>query len=303
MAKNNTPLYRFWAPKYWHVWLGLAAMRLVSMLPHAMQRGIGHIAGVLSFRLVGSRRRVAEENIAKCFPELDSQEQKTLVRRHFDALGLSLIHMAGVWFSPVHKTPRIVSLNGLEHLERAATRGRGVILLMPHVTSTEMGARLLLTRFQFHAVYRRFENPLFQEVMHRRRTVLARKAIPKDNIREMIRSLRTGHAVLYMPDQAYRRKGSIQAPFFSYPAPTNPGTARLARMTDAPVVMFFPYWDWEEKGYRLELFPPLAGFPSSNPENDAARINAAIEALVRRAPEQYLWVHQRFKQKGGEAKI
>ena len=295
MVAVKTPLYRFLAPRYWHVWLVLGLMRLAAWAPRPAQILAGRVLGAISYRLIRARRRIAAGNIARCFPELTYEEQQRIVRQHFDALGLSLVDLAHVWFSPLKRMPPVASLTGLDHLRDAAARGKGVILLLPHVTCTEMGSRLLLARFPFHPVYRPFENPLFQEIMHRRRTYLAGKAIPKDNIRQMLRSLADGHAVLYMPDQAYTGKGSVPAPFFSCPAPTNPGTARLARISGAPVVMFFPWWDREQRAYRLELHPALKDFPTDDALADATRINGLIESLARRFPDQYLWVHRRFK--------
>jgi Kdo2-lipid IVA lauroyltransferase/acyltransferase len=148
-------------------------------------------------------------------------------------------------------------------------------------------------------MYRPHRNPLFEEILRRGRERSAKHAFSKHDVRAMIRGLRTNHLIWYAPDQAHKRgKYSAVVPFFGVPAPTNTATSAFARLGDAPVVPFFPVRLPGKAGYRLDILPPLEGFPSGDPVADAARINALLEERIRLCPEQYLWVHRRFKPAG-----
>jgi len=144
-------------------------------------------------------------------------------------------------------------------------------------------------------MYRRFENPMFEEVMRRKRLRHVSHVIKRGDFRGMLRQLKKNKAVLYMPDQAYVRSNSVSVPFFNIPAPTSTGTSRLVARTRARVVPFLPVRRPDGRGYDLYLEPALDDFPTDDAAADAARLNALFEVQARRAPEQYLWIHRRFK--------
>jgi KDO2-lipid IV(A) lauroyltransferase len=252
----------------------------------------GALGGALR-RLSPRRRQVAAVNIELCFPDLSPGQRADLLRRHFHSLGRGIVELGTAWWASDRALAGLVQVEGLEHLRAAHAAGRGVVLLSAHFTTLEIGGRLLARHEPFHVMYRRHEHPVIEWAMRRNRERHFDHAIPRDQVRAMLRSLKAGHAVWYAPDQDYAGKGAVFAPFFGVPASTNGATARIAAVSGAPVVPFFPVRTGA--GYRLRILPPLAGYPAGDPAADAARINAVIEAEVRRAPEQYLWVHRRFK--------
>jgi KDO2-lipid IV(A) lauroyltransferase len=150
-------------------------------------------------------------------------------------------------------------------------------------------------------MYRRHENPVIEQAFSKNRQHRFTAAIPRDDIRLMVRTLRNNHAVWYAPDQSFRGTNSALVPFFGIPAATNTGTSRLAKVARAPVLLFVGYRLPGKAGYRLVIQPPLADFPTDDPPADAARINGLIEQAIRQAPEQYLWIHRRFKKREGLA--
>ena len=123
----------------------------------------------------------------------------------------------------------------------------------------------------------------------------AKRAIPRDDVRTLVAALKANEAVWYAPDQSYRKKGAEMVPFFNIPAATNTATSRLARMTGAAVLPYFPERLPGAEGYRMSIQPMLEDFPTKEPAVDAERFNALIEAHVLHVPEQYLWIHRRFK--------
>lgn len=295
MSADRIPLTRFVSPRYWPVWFGLGCMRLAAALPFALQIRIGALLGAAARRLIARRRRTAERNIEVCFPELDAQARETLLRAHFRSVGIGLMEIAYGWWGKREAFLARGTVHGMTHLDDALAQGRGVILLAGHFTTIEIGGTLLAQHAPLNAMYRRFENPLFEEVMRRRRLTHVSHVIRRGDFRGMLRSLKNNKAVLYMPDQAYVRENSVLVPFFGIPAPTSTGTARLVARTGAPVVPFLPVRRPDDSGYDLYLYPALEHFPSGDATADAARLNALFEEQARRAPEQYLWIHRRFK--------
>lgn len=295
MSAQQIPLTRFLAPRYWPVWFGLGCMRLGAALPFALQIRIGAMLGALARRLISRRRKTAMANLQACFPELDARAHHALLKAHFRSVGIGLMEISYGWWGKPAALKRRATVHDLHHLNDALALGKGVILLAGHFTTIEIGGTLLAQYAPMNAMYRRFENPLFEEVMRRRRLTHVSAVIKRGDFRGMLRSLKNNKAVLYMPDQAYVRENSVRVPFFGLPAPTSTGTSRLVARTGAPVVPFLPVRRADDSGYDLYLYPALENFPSDDATADAARLNALFEAQARRAPEQYLWIHRRFK--------
>lgn len=265
-------------------------------LPYRQALAVGGLLGRAIMRLAPRRVRIARINLALCFPELSAAEREDLLRRHFRALGIGVLETGMAWCLPDERLRGLIAETaGLHHLQQARAAGKGVILLSAHLTATELGVRLLNLLTPIHPMYREHENPAVRAVMHASFKPHFQAVIPRDDVRGMLRSLRGGHAVWYAPDQNYSRANRVFVPFFGVPAATNAATGRFARMGDALVIPYFAHRLSGARGYRLELMPPLDDFPGASDEIDTARINDIIEAQVRRAPEQYLWVHRRFK--------
>ncbi len=291
------PWWRFLAPHHWPTWVVLGLLRMTIMLPFGARLSVGRTLGRLTRILWRDRRRAAEVNLELCLPELDGPQQARLVRDHFEALGIGAIEVGMCWWGEEAELRELVTARGLEHLERVRADGVPVILLSAHFTTLEIGGRLLSLFTPFHLMYRPSRLPLLEEVIRRNRERHFEKAIARDSVKAMLISLREGMPVWYAPDQNYRHKGSIAAPFFGRMASTNTATARLAKVTGAKVIPYFVKRLPGTAGYEIELGAPLADFPSDDIATDTARVNAALEAMIRRAPEQYLWIHKRFKRR------
>ncbi len=297
MSRSRDALFspHLLSPRYWPTWAGLGILWLIIQLPFRWQVALGRALGVATMYVSRRRRHIADTNIRLCFPELSSAERRRLVREHFGSVGVSAFESAMGWWAPDRRLRPLVHIEGLEHLQQAKARGKGVILLSAHFTCLELSGRLLSLFAPFHVMYRRHQNTLAEHIQRRNRELRFERAIPRDDVRGMLRSLKQGHAVWYAPDQNYGHKHSVFAPFFGVPAATATATSRLARISGAAVVPFMPTRRADGRGYDLVIEPALADFPSDDAAADTARINKLIEDYVRKAPEQYLWVHRRFK--------
>ena len=208
------------------------------------------------------------------------------------------------WWATEKQLQKLVSIDGLQHLQDALQGGKGVILLSAHFTTLEIGGRLLALHAPFHVMYRKHKNPVIEQVMRKARIRNFEKAIPRKDLRTLLQSLKQNLPVWYAPDQDYGAKHSIFAPFFGIPAASITATSRIARMSGAAIVPFFQTRLPDNKGYRLTLYPALQDFPGEDIEQDTRRINQLIETAIREQPAQYLWVHRRFKTRPpGEAKF
>jgi KDO2-lipid IV(A) lauroyltransferase len=283
------------APKYWPTWVALGALRLGHLLPFGLQVMFGSALGCAVSWLPVSHVRIVRRNLELCFPDLDTRARRKLIRRHFASLGVGIFETANVWWCSNERIRSMTEFHGFEHLEQALERGHGVIVIGSHFTTMEMGARILGTAEPLNVLYRRPKNALLEWVLERAYRPHARRAIERDDIRVLIRGLRSNEVVWYAPDQSYRKKGAQMVRFFGVPAPTNTFTTRLARMTDAVVLPYFFERLPGARGYRAEILPALDDYPSDDPIADAERYNQLLEAHIRHVPEQYLWIHRRFK--------
>ena len=286
---------RLLAPRYWLTWAGLGLLRLVALLPFAGIVRLGRLLGALLRRLPLRFARTARRNIELCLPELSAQARERLLDEHFASLGIALLEIPFAWWSSPKRLAKLVHIEGAEHLRAAQARNCGVILLTAHFTSMELAGRTLLFLAPVGFLYRETKNEVLAYALKRFRVGYGGHPIPKDDIRAFISALRHNECVWYAPDQSYRKKGAEMVPLFGIPAATNTLTSRLARMTGASVLPYFFQRLPGTQGYRAVIHPPLENFPSDCAAADAERFNHLIEAQVRRVPEQYLWIHRRFK--------
>jgi len=287
--------WRLLAPRYWPTWAGLGLLRLLALLPFPLMLRFGRLLGALLRRLAARFVRIARRNIELCFPQLDTQSRERLLDRHFTSLGIALLEIPLAWWSSPARFARLVHLEGREHLEAALARGRGAILLTAHFTPIELAGRALASVTRIGFLYRPTSNAVLAYALERFRAGYGGRGIPRDDIRGFIGALRNNECVWYAPDQSYRKKGAQMVPLFGIPAATNTLTSRLARMTGATVLPYFLRRLPGTQGYCATIHPPLADFPSEDAVADTERFNRMIEAQVRLAPEQYLWIHRRFK--------
>ncbi|MCL5042551.1 MAG: lipid A biosynthesis lauroyl acyltransferase [Gammaproteobacteria bacterium] len=284
-------------PRYWLLWLGLGLLWLVVRLPYRWLLVLGRWVGRGMLVAMPARREIARINLALCFPERSVAEREQLLRDNFASNGIALFEMAMAWFWSPERLHRLANVQGLEHLQQAKASGQGVVLMSLHFTTLEIGAALLGQQITIDGMYREHKNKAFDFVQRRgrERHNADAWAVERDNVRVMLKSLRQGRAIWYAPDQDYGRKVSVFAPLFGQQAATVTATSTFARLGKAQVVPFLQHRRADGSGYDLTIYPPLEDFPSGDEVADATRINQWVEASILTQPEQYMWVHRRFK--------
>ncbi|MFT6431890.1 MAG: KDO2-lipid IV(A) lauroyltransferase, partial [Halopseudomonas sp.] len=211
------------------------------------------------FIFMPGRRRVAEINLALCFPQWSDERRAQLLRDNFESNGIALFETAMAWWWPSDRLRRLARVDGLEHLQQAASAGQGVVLISLHFTTLELGAALLGQRVTIDGMYREHRNPVFDLVQRRgrERHNADARAIEREDVRAMFNSLRAGRAIWYAPDQDYGRKASVFVPFFGVMAATVTATSTFARLGKAQVIPFIQTRLPDGQGYQLTVHPPL----------------------------------------------
>ncbi len=267
----------------------------VAHLPYPLQIRLGQFLGVLTYYFARSRRHVCEVNLLLCFPELSQKEHRDLVKKTFLSNGIGLIEVAISWYRDPEDYRSRTTITGLENLQAAVARGNGVLLLCAHFSTLEFGGFLFNLVEEMDITYRPNKNPLFQAAMFNGRIRHFRHVYDRKDVRGAIRSLKAGRILWYAPDQDYGAKHSVFVPFFGNQAATITATARFAKVSNSAVLFYSHYRNADNSGYHLDFSPTLQGFPSGDEEADAITTNTLVEKAIRRQPDQYLWLHKRFK--------
>jgi KDO2-lipid IV(A) lauroyltransferase len=279
----------------WGSWLLIACGWLLARLPLRVLVTLGGATGRLAFRLAPSRRHITRMNLALCFPALDPTAQERLAREVFRHTGVMLAETLVAWLAPRRPVAQRFTVHGIEHLRAAAAQGRGVLLVGAHFSCIDFASQALSNLIDLDVMYRKNRNPAWEWLQVHGRRHYFDGVIERDDTRTTLRRLKDGRILWYAADQDYGGRHSVFAPFFGIPAATITATARLARFNRSPVLFLAVHRDLDQLAWEVEISPVLEDFPSGDDVADASRINALVEAAVRRHPEQYLWLHRRFK--------
>ncbi|WP_299793587.1 LpxL/LpxP family Kdo(2)-lipid IV(A) lauroyl/palmitoleoyl acyltransferase [uncultured Shewanella sp.] len=297
-AQFSAHLYH---PKYWLLWLGVALMRLTQILPLQIQMKLGAMIGRLAKRLMGSRVNTAKRNLELCFPQMTAEEQQSLLERNFEETGKAIFDTINAWWWSDAKVKRHMTIKGQEHVRDTLDNGQGVILFAVHCLPLEMGARIFGQFQPGVGVYRPHDNPVMEYLQVKGRLRSNKALVPKRDLRQMVRCLRNPDVIWYTADQDFGRSSATFIPFFAMPdAATITGATTLARLGKAKVLPFSVERNADDKGYTIEILPPLENFPGEDEVADAKRGNGIIEQIINQNRAQYMWLHRRFKTRPNE---
>lgn len=280
-------------PRYWLTWFGLSLLWLIVQLPYPALHLLGSSLGKLSRRFLKRREHIASKNLELCFPEMTALDRRNLLRKNFISLGLGLIETGMAWFWSDRRVRKWFDVEGLDHLKNST---QGVMVLGVHFMSLELCGRVMGLCRPMMATYRPHNSLLMEWVQTKGRLRSNKAMINRRNLRGLVHALKSGEAVWFAPDQDYGPKGSVFAPFFSVKnAATTNGTYVLSKLAGAQLMTLSLIRRADKKGYRLYISSPLTDYPQDDEVMAAGYMNKIIEQEIRRAPEQYLWMHRRFK--------
>jgi len=277
---------------------------IAHFLPYRVLVVVGDAVGTLVFWLIPERRRVTRVNLEKCFPQMKREQREALARAHFRAFCRSFVDRALLWWAPRARIEGLVRIEGLQNLR--AQRGVPVILLAPHFAGLDAGFTRLACEVDMVSMYANQKDPKFSNLLDLGRTRFGgqRLVSRQEGIRATLAAMREGRPFYYLPDQDHGPRDTIFVPFFGVPAATVPGLSRIARVAGARVLPCVTTMLSGGVGYLLRIEPPWDNFPTADQAADTRRMNEYIERRVLEMPEQYLWMHKRFKTRPpGEARF
>lgn len=286
---------KMYSPGVWGTWVVVALGWCIAQLPLRGVVACGRGLGRLAYHTASARRHIADVNLRLCLPNLDAGGRTQLIKEIFQHVAVGALETAVTWLSHNRDLSSRVSIDGIEHLRQAQHQGRGVLLLGGHFTSIDIVSQAMSQQVDLDVMYRENKNPLWEWLQVRGRQRYHDGVIERSDTRTTLRRLKAGHTLWYAADQDYGPKHSVFAPFFGVAAATITAPARLARFNASPVLFIEISRDWDALTWHVSISPELDDYPSGDDVADARRLNALVEAAVKRHPEQYLWIHRRFK--------
>jgi KDO2-lipid IV(A) lauroyltransferase len=283
-------------PKYWSVWFafGLLAF-VVNALPYPLLRALGRGIGSLAMLPMKRRRKIAKRNLKLCFPEYNEQQCEELVKANFKYTGMALIETGMAWFWPDWRVKRLVTVVGKERILEQERNGRGVLVICSHHLNLEMTARIFSQFAKGYGVYRPNSNPAYEFIQHRGRTRCGHQMIDRKDVKSMLKVLKNGQRLWYLPDHDYGVNNSVFAPFFAVEqAASTAGSSVLIDATKCAVMSGVTVMN--DNRYTLYIGEDLSGqFERRNPVKAASILNQEIEGMIKRDIPAWMWLHKRFK--------
>ena len=284
---------KFIHPKFFPTWILILLMRIGVFIPFSAQVFIGKFIGKAIYPFMSKWRSTAYSNISHCFPEKKQAQVNTLVKNHFEAIGISLFETANAYYASDKKINKLLTINKEQYFTDALKQEGGIIILCAHFMPLMLGSRALLINHTIANIYRPQNNKLFDQAMVKGYKKNGAVMIKSTDTRSIIKAINNSLPIWYAPDQDLGENNSVFAPLFGIQTATASATARLSKNNKTRVI---PYSFFRtSKGYEMSFEKPLSGFPSNDPIIDATITNKILEKQINKNPEQYLWIHRRFK--------
>ncbi|CUX96298.1 Lipid A biosynthesis lauroyl acyltransferase [Candidatus Gullanella endobia] len=291
-AFNRSFLY----PRNWITWLGIGVLYLLVLLPYPLLYALGTRLGRIAMRFMHYRKTIARRNLQLCFPEMSEMEREILLQQNFESVGMGLIETGIAWFWPDWRIKPWISVRGLEHIADARAENKGILLIGMHFLTLELGARIFGMYNPGIGVYRPNNKPLLDWLQTWGRMRSNKSMLDRSNIKGMIRALKNGDIIWYAPDHDYGPKSSVFAPLFAVPqVATTIGTYILVKIAKPAVIPFMPRRLPQGRGYELLILSNERNMPLDSEIAVASYINKIVEQAILLAPDQYMWLHRRFK--------
>ena len=275
--------------------LGVFILWLIHWLPFRLIVAIGKGVGMLLFLLAAERRRVGDINLKLCFPDMSIQARKKLMRDHFKMFGRGIIERSILWWSSAERIRGLIRVEGVEHFE--AVKDKSAILLTPHFIGMDAGGQWVAQHADTVCMYANQKNLYLTGLLLRKRARFRKQLLysRQQGLRPILKGMRAGMPFIYPPDQDQGVKDGVFIPFFGVPAATMTSVSRIAQMAGARVVPNVTRMLPGGEGYVLTFYPAWENYPSGDSAADARRMNEFIEQRILEMPEQYFWLHKRFK--------
>jgi KDO2-lipid IV(A) lauroyltransferase len=281
--------------------LARSVLGMLGLMPASAAMAAGRAMGRIAYASAGNLRRTGRRNLELAFPEKSERQRKLILRSCFASLGRQLGVFSQFSTARPDSLLRLTDCEGLEHLEAAKSEGRGAILFTGHLGAWELTSLALsLLGHPLSFLVRKIDNPRVELLVDRSRTRFGNQTLDKlSAARSMVRILRAGEELGLLLDLNTLDDEAIFVDFFGIPAATNFMVAKLALRTQAPIIPIFAPWDKTREKFVLRLEPRVPVSPTGNEAEDVRKVtmdlSLIIEDQIRRYPDQWLWIHKRWK--------
>ena len=284
----------FLLPKYWLTWLSVFILYSVSWFPYSVQKSIGKLLGK-SLKIIAKKRyNVAKRNLELSFPDFSQEKRQTILDANLDNAGMAVLETGMGWWWPTWRVTQKAEFEGYEHIEAILAKGKGVLAYAIHNMNLEFACRMAGLKYPSVVFYRKHNNRLMEYISYHGRKRSNKYMVNKRNVKGLISALDDGELCMYLPDQDYGRTKCEFTSFFAVPeVATTTGSLLFAKQANCETVFLVSIRT--DNGYKIIVQPGLDNFPSGDDKYDVTRINQMIEKMIMLAPEEYLWMHKRFK--------
>ncbi len=275
--------------------IGVFIFWLMHFLPFRVLVAIGNGLGVLLYFVAAERRFVGSVNLKLCFPEMTEEARRQLLREHFKMFTRGLIERIILWWGSAERINSLIRVEGVEHFE--AIKDKPSILLTPHFVGMDVGGQWVAQRTNTVCMYANQKNQYMTELLLHKRARFGQQRLYSraQGLRPILKGMREGMPFIYPTDQDQGIKDGAFIPFFGVPAATMTSLPRIAQMTGAKIVPCLTRLLPGGEGYVLTFYPAWENYPSGDDIADARRMNEFLEQRILEMPEQYFWLHKRFK--------
>ena len=284
----------FLLPKYWLTWLSVFILYSVSWFPYSVQKSIGKLLGKSLKTIAKKRYNVAKRNLELSFPDFSQERRQTILDANLDNAGMAVLETGMGWWWPTWRVTQKAEFEGYEHIEAILAKGKGVLAYAIHNMNLEFACRMAGLKYPSVVFYRKHNNRLMEYISYHGRKRSNKYMVNKRNVKGLISALDDGELCMYLPDQDYGRTKCEFTSFFAVPeVATTTGSLLFAKQANCETVFLVSIRT--DNGYKIIVQPGLDNFPSGDDKYDVTRINQMIEKMIMLAPEEYLWMHKRFK--------
>ena len=284
------------APRYWGTWFGIGLLWLLTRLPARWRRGLGRWIGEQMYRRNRKRQRFTLLNLRWCFPQQSEAENEALALAYFRNMGQSLLDYGMLWWASDRTLDREITLEGEEYIRPYVEAGTPIILLTGHHTALDVAGIAYNRHYRVVSIFKEVRNPVLDWFVANGRNRYGAAIYERsDNMRPLIKAVRQGYALYYLPDEDLGPEHSVFVDFFGVPTATIPALGRLVKMCKAVVVPIMAYYDEQNDRYVTRCFPAVEDFPTDDEQAAAQRMNELLEMMIRVDPSQYMWSLRMFQ--------